>query len=88
MLENAIKGYMLSLIGLVVFFAILAHGTGFYEFPNPTILHKGWEIGLGLLLSFGLIVFPKSKIESFVEQGWAILLGLFKNKVDKKEEIK
>lgn len=81
MLENTIKGYVLSLLGLTGLVAIGLHALGLYEFPNPDFMNKGWEVATGILLCFGLFLMPKSKIEAFVESGWNLLIGMFKKKV-------
>lgn len=91
MLENTIKGWVTSLAGIIGVILITLHATGVYEFPNPAILHKSWQIGIGYLICGGLFFIPYNKIESYFERAWDLLLGLFRKKVgveDKKEEKK
>jgi hypothetical protein len=81
-LLTRIKSGVSSLIGLLGAIAILAHSTGFYEFPNPKILSTKWETCIGLSICAGLWYLKDSEITDFVRQVWNGLIGLFKKKTD------
>lgn len=81
-MENLIKGYLTSFMGLICSIAIILHWSGLYEFPNPDFLDKPYEIVIALIVNGGLFMLPYSKIESMVESIWNILLGVFKKKVE------
>lgn len=66
-MENLLKGYLTSILGLIGILAIGAHETGFFEFPNPDFLNKEWESLIALIICFGLFRLPSSKIEAFID---------------------
>lgn len=74
MLENTIKGWVLSAIGLLGLVAVIAHATGFYELPNPDILSKTYECVIAGIFCFALFLLPKTKIDTAIEKlfTWAI----------------
>lgn len=79
-MENIIKGWLLSAIGFVGIVVISLHALGVYEFPNPNVLNKAYEVAIGLIVCFALFLFPKTKIELVVEQLLGYVLNIFKKK--------
>ncbi len=95
MLENTIKGWITSLAGAIGVVLITLHAFGIYEFPNPKLLEKGWQVGIGYLVCGGLFFIKYGKIEAFFESAWSTVwetfVSLFKKSKgieDKKEEVK
>ena len=82
MLENSIKGWFLSIVGGAVFVSIILHGLGIYRFPNPEILNDWWEFGIGLAVSFLLVISPKTKLDNYAERVAEALFSLFKKKTE------
>lgn len=79
-MENLLKGWVLSLIGLIGILAIIAHSTGYLKFPNPDALSTTTESVIGLIVSFSLMLFPKTKIEGYVESMMGVVVNIFKKK--------
>lgn len=73
-MQNLIKGYITSVLGLLGIVAIGLHWTGVLEFPNPEFLDKQSEIVIAFILCAGLFVLPYSKIEAVIESlfNWVI----------------
>lgn len=85
-MENIVKGWALTLIGLIGVVGILLHWTGFYEMPNPDFLSKTWEIVIALIICTGLAVFPRTKIEVYLEVLFSAVIALFKKKTESPKE--
>lgn len=85
-MENLVKGYVTSLIALIGLILIALHVMGFYEFPNPQFLDKGYEAGIGALLCFGLFFIKRSLLESWIEEIYGalknIVIKIFNRKSD------
>lgn len=79
-MENLLKGWVLSLMGLVGIFVIAAHATGFFVFPNPKALSTTTESVVGLIVCFSLLLFPKTKIEGYIESMMGVVVNIFKKK--------
>lgn len=79
-MNNLIKGWITTIGGLIGAVCISLHAVGIYEFPNPSVLDKPYEVGIGLIVCAGLFFMPYSKIEGFVEQLWSALINIFKKK--------
>lgn len=77
-MENLIKGYITSLIGLIGIVAIGLHLSGVLEFPNPDFLDKETEAGIALIGCIGLFILPYSKIEAMVESIINFIIDKFK----------
>lgn len=85
-MENLIKGWLLSLMGLAGIIIIGVHITGVYEFPNPKFLQKEWQIYIGLIASFGLMLLPKTKLEVYIDVIVAAAVDLVKSIFKKKSD--
>ncbi len=81
-MENIIKGWLLSAIGLLGIVVTILHATGVYELPNPEILDSTWEVTIALIVCFSLFLLPKTKIEKAVESLFSTIVNLFKKKYD------
>ncbi len=79
-MENVIKGWFLTLIGFIGVIAIIAHASGFYVFPNPEFFNTKTEVSIGLLICFALVVFKKTKIETYIEEFLKPIIDFIKKK--------
>jgi hypothetical protein len=77
MLENIIKGWVLSLIGLAGFILVVLHASGFYEFPNPEFLDKTYEVVIAFIVCIGFFILPKTKIDLVIEKLLNRVVDLF-----------
>lgn len=77
-MQNLIKGYITSILGLLGVIAIFLHGSGFFEFPNPDFLDKQSEITIALIVCAALFILPYSKIESIIESLMTWVIEKFK----------
>lgn len=67
-MENLIKGWITSIMGLAGMIATFLHGFGIYEFPTPGYIGKGYECLLAFCLSLALFILPKSRIEALIDK--------------------
>lgn len=81
-MENLIKGWITSVIGLAGVLITILHYFGIVKLPNPAALSNTWESVIAAILSLGFFMMPYTKIESAVESAWGSLLKLFNKKVD------
>jgi len=77
-MQNLIKGYITSLLGLIGVIAIGLHASGYYEFPNPEFLDKDTEVCIAIAICFGLFLLPYTKIESIIENVVNFIVDKFK----------
>lgn len=81
-MENLVKGWFTSGLGIVLIILGIVHVFGFYEMPNPEIMDTYWKKGLYFLISFSLFLFSKTKIETVLESLVSSVVSLFKKKVE------
>lgn len=67
-MENVIKGWVTSLIGLVGMIATFLHATGIYPMPSTGLISNLTECIIGFLVSLALFILPKSRIEALVDK--------------------
>jgi hypothetical protein len=81
-MENVIKGWFTTSLGIILVIAGLLHVFGIYRMPNPELMDNYWKIGLYFLISFSLALFSKSKIEIWLEDIAKAVFGIFKKKAE------
>jgi len=81
-MENILKGWVLSLIGLAGVIGTIAHYFGFYEFPRSGVMEKGYESLIALIVSGALFALPKTKIDTWIESASNKVVGSFTGKKD------
>lgn len=81
-MENIIKGWLTSLLGLAGAIITVLHYFGVVSLPNPEALSTAWETVLAAIISLGFFMIPYSKIEAFVESAWEILLKMLNKRND------
>lgn len=81
-MENLIKGWVFSTIGLVVFIATLLHYFGYLVFPKPTALDNDYACIISLLISICCFSYPKTKIDEYLGQAIGSVWNKFFPKKD------
>lgn len=79
-MENVVKGWFLTGLGVILTTLGLVHLSGFYVMPNPELLDAPWKVGIYFLVALCLVVFPKTKIESWLEAIAQSAFSIFKKK--------
>lgn len=79
-MENIIKGWVLSLIGLIGAIGILLHWTGYLALPNPKALDTNTECIIGLLVSGAFFALPKTKLDQWITDGVQSIFDKFTGK--------
>lgn len=81
-MENLIKGWVFSAVGLAVFIATILHYFGFLTFPKPTALDNDYACVISLIVSAACFSFPKTKIDDAIGQAFALVWSKFFGKKD------
>lgn len=79
MIENAIKGWVLSTIGLIGIVVTCLHWSGVWRLPNPEALSTSTECAISLITSFALFGLKKTKIDVLVEDFLQAVIDRFKS---------
>lgn len=66
-LESIIKGWVTTIIALLGLIAIIAHATGYVEFPNPEFMSKKYESIIGALICLVFLRLPRTLIDGWIE---------------------
>lgn len=74
LIQNIIKGWLTTLIGLAISGSVLGHAFNWpwFRTPTPGVLSKPIELGIAFLIGLMLTVCPYSVIEKKLEQLWDI----------------
>lgn len=62
-----IKGYITSIIGLIIIVCDILYFFGIYTFPNPAFTPKAFELGFAFLVGLALLLMPRTFLEKKVE---------------------
>lgn len=66
-MKNSIKGWVTSIIGLIIMLADVVYFFGFYDFPSPAFTPKSLELGFAFVVGLGLFLMPRTFLEKKVE---------------------
>jgi hypothetical protein len=80
MMENLIKGWVLSALGFVVLILTLLHWMGYIALPNSSALDSNTDCLIALVVSGALFSFPKTKIDDLVSNAIQVFIDKFKSK--------
>lgn len=68
MMENLVKGWVTSTIGLLIMLATAAHFFGIYDFPSTGQLSKPVESAISFCVGLALFIVKKSVLEEQAEK--------------------
>lgn len=75
-MKNIIKGYITSIIGLIIMVADALYFFGAVDFPSPDYTPKALEVGIAFLVGLTLFLLPSTLLEEFLSR-------LINKKIDK-----
>lgn len=67
-MSNIIKGWITTILGLIIMVCVVLHFFGIVVFPNPTGMTKNSECIIAFLVGLALFLVPATKIEEILEK--------------------
>jgi hypothetical protein len=75
-MKNIWKGYITSIVGLIIMVADALYFFGAVDFPSPDFTPQAIELGIAFLAGLILFVMPATKLEEYLSR-------LINKKIDK-----